>query len=158
MTVPSPGSFGGQCPSCRKCFANNSLILQHMNHPRTSCQNWFQYLEAVCLEQSTSASDDNTDYEMANANQEPLGGNLVTTTQCEVVHPNLPMVLGLGPGFMEWFHADPHAEKRSENIYYPFSSKDEWGLTSWLSCSGLSMRATDDLLALPIVCVQICAT
>ena len=158
MTVSSPGSFGGQCPSCRKCFANDSLILRHMNHPQTSCQNWFQYLKAVCLEQSTSASDDDTDYKMADADQEPLGSDLATTTQCEVVHPNLPTVLGLGPGFMEQFRADSHAEKRSENIYYLFSSKDKWGLTSWLSCSGLSMRVTDNLLALPIVRVQICAT
>jgi hypothetical protein len=55
---------------------------------------------------------------------------------------------------MDGFNADPYAEKRSGNVYHPFSSKEEWGLASWLLCSGLSMRAVDDFLALPIVSLE----
>ena len=69
----------------------------------------------------------------------------------EELHPNVPLILGTGPGFVDVFNVDRHAEKRKENLYFPFSSKEEWGLASWLLSSGLSMRAIDDFLALPIV-------
>ena len=69
----------------------------------------------------------------------------------EELHPTEPFIFGSGPGFTDVFNMDRHAEKRRENLYYPFSSKGEWGLASWLLCSGLSMRAIDDFLALPIV-------
>lgn len=76
----------------------------------------------------------------------------------ENIHPNIPRVFGSGPGFIDAFNSDHHAGKRSVNFYYPFSSKEEWGLASWLSQSGLSMRAIDDFLALLIVRPQTDAT
>lgn len=170
MAVPPPGSFEGQCPSCGKHFANDSFVLRHMNHPRTSCQNWFQFLASMRLEQSTSTSDDNSDRETANdcesaddretaSDHETANDHEETlATATQVVHPNTPSIFGLGAGFMDQFRADPLAGKRSENVYHLFSSKEEWGLASWLSCSGLSMRAIDDLLALPIVRVHLCVT
>ena len=69
----------------------------------------------------------------------------------EELHPNMPLILGSGPGFINTFNTDQHAEKRRENLFFPFSSKAEWGLASWLLCSGLSMRAIDDFLSLHIV-------
>ncbi|KAI6108121.1 hypothetical protein F5141DRAFT_974086, partial [Pisolithus sp. B1] len=36
--------------------------------------------------------------------------------------------------------------------FYPFSSKTEWQFTSWLSNSGLSMAAIDEILSLDIAC------
>ncbi|KAF9780072.1 hypothetical protein BJ322DRAFT_1141618 [Thelephora terrestris] len=74
-----------------------------------------------------------------------------TVARYEDVHPNIPQVLGTGAGFIDIFNSDRHAEKRKQNLYHPFSSKMEWGLASWLSRSGLSMRAIDDFLALPII-------
>ena len=55
------------------------------------------------------------------------------------------------PDFINIFNADQHAEKRRDNIYYPFSSKEEWSLALWLLCSRLSMRAINNFLSLPIV-------
>jgi hypothetical protein len=69
-------------------------------------------------------------------------------------HPNTPWIYGSGTGFMDVFNSDHHAEERKGNLYYPFSSKEEWSLASWLSRSGLSMRAIDDFLALPLVCFK----
>lgn len=89
--------------------------------------------------------------EVTNANNNVSGYNVPTSMRYEDIHPNTSSVFGSGPGFMDRFDADPHAGERSENVYYPFSSKEEWGLASWLLCSGLSMRAIDDFLALPIV-------
>ena len=72
----------------------------------------------------------------------------------EEFHPNVPLIFGSGPGLIDAFKADQHAEKRKENLYYPFSSKAEWGLALWLLRSGLLMRAIDNFLALPIVSPQ----
>ena len=69
----------------------------------------------------------------------------------EDTHPNTPSFFGSGPMFMHQFNTDLLANQRQTNLYCPFSSKEEWGLASWLLCSGLSMRAIDEFLALPIV-------
>ena len=54
---------------------------------------------------------------------------------------------------MEGFHADEFSEERSQNIFYPFSSKGEWQLASFLSRTGLSMRFVDEFLSLDLVSV-----
>jgi hypothetical protein len=78
------------------------------------------------------------------------------TKYYEEFHPNVPLIFGSGPGFMDIFDADNHNEKRKENLYYPFSLKGEWGIALWLLSSGLSMRAIDDFLSLPIVSSMLC--
>jgi len=75
-------------------------------------------------------------------------------THYEDLHPSTPFIFGVGPGFMDMFGADCNAEKQRGNLYYPFSSKEEWGLALWLLCSGLSMRAINDFLTLPIVSLE----
>lgn len=145
-----PPSFGGQCPSCHKHFANDSCVLRHMNHPRTSCVSSFEFFESTPNPNGqTSTTRDELD-----RNDETPHDNGATdgpSTKYYELHPNTPLIFGTGPGFIDNFNADRHAAKRRENLYYPFSSKAEWGLASWLLCSGLSMRAIDDFLALPIV-------
>lgn len=167
MPPSSPASFGSQCPSCGKYFASDSNVLRHMNQQNSSCASWFKFLESIHLEPPTHpatrhpTSRDSTsnggDHEMTNIYERADDPLITTTTCCETAHTNTPSVLGSGPGFMEQFDRDPNAEKRNGNLYYPFLSKEEWSLASWLSCSGLSMRAIDDFLALPIVSLWIYA-
>lgn len=154
------GSLGSQCPSCHKCFVNDSLVLRHMNNPRTSCATWSDFSgsqgqlhnpadrHAFHDDNETPPDDEIT------SNNETSDSYASTATYYEDIHPNVPFIFGSGPGFMNVFNADPHTEKRRGNIYYPFSSKEEWGLASWLLCSGLSMRAIDDFLSLPIVSLK----
>ena len=149
--TPFP-SFNGQCPSCHKRFSRDSSILRHMNNPHTSCMTWFDFLESLHspighpspnLHDESGPSEETTnDNEAADCSR---------TRYFEDTHPNVPHIFGSGPGFTDLLDSDPHAEKRRENLYFPFSSKVEWGLASWLLCSGLSMRAIDDFLSLPIV-------
>ena len=40
---------------------------------------------------------------------------------------------------MDVFNADKFADKRKENLHYPFASKQDWEMGSWLLQSGLSM-------------------
>ena len=56
-----------------------------------------------------------------------------------------------GQTFMDGFDADVFAEERSVNIFYPFASKYDWELASWLYNSRLSMAEIDKFLSLQIV-------
>ena len=159
--MDSSPSFGGQCPSCQKRFANDSCVLRHMNHPATSCMSSFDFLESILRPTRQTPTTDHqnseTNYEIGDETANSNETTNVSGADCyEDVHPNVPIILESGAGFMDDFNADRHAEKRRENLYFPFSSKAEWGLASWLLCSGLSMRAINDFLALPIVSSQIC--
>lgn len=153
-----PPSLNRKCPSCLKLFANDSSVLRHMNHPSTSCLSWFAYLESMSppTHNETSHNHNTTHSDGVPLDDEPMGD--LNMPSHEDIHPNTPRVFGSGPGFVDVFNSDRHAGKRSINIYYPFSSKEEWGLASWLSQSGLSMRAVDDFLALPIVRPRMGAT
>ena len=165
-------SLDGECPSCHKRFENTSLVLRHMNNPMTSCASWHDFLESITREQprhppnhhpgqgpgTNNDTDDNDDADGNDAdnanNDNNNSANHHTSTHYEDVHPNHSSIFAFGPGFMDTFNSDPSAEKRSVNIYYPFSSKEEWSLASWLLCSGLLMRAINDFLALPIVSLE----
>ncbi|KIM69832.1 hypothetical protein SCLCIDRAFT_102953, partial [Scleroderma citrinum Foug A] len=49
------------------------------------------------------------------------------------------------------FANDPHATHWKNNLYYPFASRADWQLVSWLLCSHLSMAAIDKFLSLELV-------
>ena len=161
-------SLGSQCPSCQKEFLDDSRVLRHMNNPHTSCQSWLQFLESTLQgvsgpsttahpSPSSQANDTTNNNESASNNdtthdnESTSDNDMSATMHYEDVHPNAPSFFGSGPTFMDKFSTDSHADKREENLYYPFRSREEWSLSSWLLCSGLSMRAIDDFLALPIV-------
>lgn len=55
---------------------------------------------------------------------------------------------GPGRSFLSEFDSDQHAQQQKSNMYYPFASKDDWQLASWLLRSGLSMNAIDEFLSL----------
>ena len=156
---PTSPSLNHQCPLCHKPFETNSSVLRHMNHPRTSCLTWIDFLESLSPPAGPASSHDGLNDTSHNntthadedmPDDEPISGP--NAPPYEDAHPNIPHVFGPGLGFIDMFNADHHAEKRRDNLYYPFSSKEEWGLASWLSRSGPSMRAIDDFLALPMVC------
>ncbi|KAI5985287.1 hypothetical protein EDD15DRAFT_2176081 [Pisolithus albus] len=56
-----------------------------------------------------------------------------------------------GSTFINKFDADEFGQQRSSNIYYPFASRGDWELGSWLLRSGLSMGAIDVFLSLDLV-------
>ncbi|KAF9777995.1 hypothetical protein BJ322DRAFT_1114538 [Thelephora terrestris] len=156
-----PPSLNGQCPSCHRWFETEAAVLRHMNHRSTSCLTWFDYLESISPHpgypssrnqsnrDEATRSDDTTHSDEPMLEDEPVSDS--NRPRYEDIHPNAPFVFGSGPGFIDAFNSNRHAEKRKSNLYYLFYHKEEWGLASWLSRSGLSMRAIDDFLALPIV-------
>jgi hypothetical protein len=54
-------------------------------------------------------------------------------------HPATVKSFGIRSTFMNKFDNNLHAEDRREHLFYPFSSREEWQLASFLLCSGLSM-------------------
>jgi hypothetical protein len=58
---------------------------------------------------------------------------------------------GNGTSFMAQFDYDRFANERTANLYYPFASKEEWELASFLLCSSLSMHAIDIFLSSDLV-------
>ncbi|KAI5992235.1 hypothetical protein EDD15DRAFT_2168646 [Pisolithus albus] len=59
-----------------------------------------------------------------------------------------------GSTFINKFDADEFGQQRSSNIYYPFASRGDWELGSWLLRSGLSMGAIDVFLSLDLLKVR----
>jgi hypothetical protein len=66
-------------------------------------------------------------------------------------YPGAAKAFGLGKTLMDIFDMDRHAGKRMELLYYPFASKTEWGLASFLLRSDLSMNSIDKFLKLELV-------
>lgn len=58
---------------------------------------------------------------------------------------------GSGTTFMQQFECDDFAEERTQNLYYPFSSRAEWELAAFLLRSDLSLAALDKFLSLNLV-------
>lgn len=66
-------------------------------------------------------------------------------------YPGSAKVFGSGGTFMDKFDADQYSSERKEHLYYPFASRDEWELGSYLLRSSLSMGAIDKFLKLELV-------
>ena len=49
------------------------------------------------------------------------------------------------------FDNDRFFNEHNDNLYYPFASRDEWELASFLLYSNLSMAAIDRFLSLKLV-------
>ena len=56
-----------------------------------------------------------------------------------------------GLTFMDQFDTDPFSARRTTNLYYPFASRQDWELGSWLLRSGLSLVAIDKFFSLELV-------
>ena len=65
--------------------------------------------------------------------------------------PGAAQTFGRAASFMDVFDADVHADKRKQYPYYPFASKGEWQLASFLLCSDLSMGVINKFLKLELV-------
>jgi len=70
---------------------------------------------------------------------------------CTEEYPGAAQTYGQGPTLMYIFDSDAYAQTREDLPYYPFASRDEWELASFLLRSDLSMSALDEFLSLSMV-------
>ncbi|KAG2368995.1 hypothetical protein BDR07DRAFT_1447977 [Suillus spraguei] len=81
------------------------------------------------------------------ASVDPSAGPRPGTVQ--QYHPNMPVTLPGGKNHLQKMDNDIHANIRNtKNIYYPFTSKSEFDLASWLSSRALSQKEVDSFLCL----------
>lgn len=103
--------------------------------------------EVIDVEMSTP--DDFT--EASQAMDGPGGAVYMPTNRSEKFPHAAEPEAGKGQMFMEWHNADEFACHRKHNIYYPWASKSEWELASFLLRSSLSMTEIDEFLKLEMV-------
>ena len=154
-------------------------MLQHMNNPASRCILFLD--ELVKLSEAVGSSQDNDserqpescvvqeDFPMHEphdySDTVPLPGQQNSPSDSWFsdaarasaddyfveAYPNASQVYGRGETLMEIFDADVNAENRRDNLYYPFASRQEWQMASFLLRSSLSMTAVDEFLSLELV-------
>jgi hypothetical protein len=159
-----------RCLQCNKSFKSLQRVLSHMNQPSGSCRPDFTcrlirvsdqlkpYHRPAATPQHGTTTDDTTthhesipveDFYVPNAlsmsDKEPDG------IYTEEYVGAAKVVTGAGKTFIDEFNDDKYAQARKENIFYPFASRDEWQMGSFLLRSNLSMSAIDDFLSLELV-------
>ncbi|KAJ6571013.1 hypothetical protein DFH09DRAFT_1246876 [Mycena vulgaris] len=169
------------CPFCTKKFPNQSILLNHLNQPSGRChhafhiRNFAKRLRRNRPRGSSPPEDENwtTDDEIAmNVDVDlnptamdvdesfPPGSETDSVEADFVGHTNrtcredfrgAARTVGGGKTFIDHFHNDQHADKRAQNLYYPFATEEEWELVSWLTRANLSMAATNEFLKLRLV-------
>ena len=162
---------GYWCPQCNKCFNVENTVIKHMGQPWSDCAtSWMHNLEDI----SSNLSDHNVlipsqlvpnlyaqDAPMDDApiadQEEPdcldNGSNVQSDTRSwhTDMNPGAAHTYGPGTTFMDKFDCDEHANRRTHNIYYPFSSRSDWQLGAWLLHSHLSIESINQFLHLDLV-------
>lgn len=158
-----------RCPSCGKVgFANHEAVARHMSQPKSGCSTWSDNLirlheellparsrptqqDSMAIDEDTGSAHDF--YDEGVSERVPANGPLPATPTSTVRFPDAAHSFEGGKTFLDKFDADHFGKYRVSNIYYPYSSRDEWELASWLLRSSLSMSAIDSFLSLDLVCV-----
>ena len=153
-----------RCPRCGKKFKDQTSLLQHMNQPYSSCLTHFKECIniATTLQSGPTESDDiQQSFDFMDTAQDYFASSLpASTTQNPEdrrspfnikKNPTSGSVYGCGETFMDQCDNDNFSERRKGNIYYPFASRDEWELASFLLRSSLSMAAVNSFLKLELV-------
>lgn len=163
-----------RCPRCAKKFKDQTSLLQHMNQPISSCLTHFE----ECVNIATTLQPDPTISESDNMDRQRFEPSDFMDTAEDYLpasyrsslpastsqnpedkqnpfnikkHPTSGGVYGCGETFMDQCDKDRFTEMRKGNLYYPFASRDEWELASFLLRSRLSMAAVDRFLKLQLV-------
>lgn len=170
-----------RCPRCGKKFKDDGRVLRHMTQPRSACRSFVQQL--VCIsrkinlepkrgrEQPISSSSNHpvvSDFDMLEGDpdypflehgnfedvnsEQPSEGFGIPPPFIEQ-YSSASEIHGHGPTFMELFYRDTHSQHRADNVFYPFASKQDWEIASWLVRSNLSIPVIDEFLSLELVCL-----
>lgn len=143
-----------RCPACGKRFAD---ILRHLNHRQSKCSDWFSAANAHHHHRSPSPLNE---FNLDDPTDPPASENIPSTppplsqpspSRACIRFPGAARIYGRAKTFLDRFNDDQFSEFRATNVYYPFSGKNEWELSSFLLSSGLSMRKIDEFLQLKMV-------
>ena len=136
-----------------------------MSQPRSGCNSWLDDLVRIqehLTQPRTSHVDDmpERENEACAIHPYPDAGEFfdmdvdvgVAEPGVDVEYfPHAARVYDGGLTFMDQFDTDTFNAQRKANLYYPFASRQDWELGSWLLRSGLSLVAIDIFLSLELV-------
>ena len=148
-----------------------------MNQPVSSCLTHFQELidiantlqrrtipqpasdngmsQPLCFMDTTEDAPPDLVHSTFNSEASPPRNTRTRTTEHPFrikKHPMAGKTFGRGDTFMDHFDNDGFASARSQGcLYYPFASRDEWELASFLLCSQMSLADIDRFLKLQLV-------
>lgn len=139
------------CVFCGSSFDIEANLLRHMNNPNSSCRprRGNPLSDNFCDSAPTS---NETDLSME-IDESSFTTSIPSATLYSVINHPAPIkeLHGKGKSFMDAFHDDEYAQERENNLFYPFASREEWQLASYLLCSDLSNAAIDEFLKLDLV-------
>ncbi|KAG0700898.1 hypothetical protein DFH29DRAFT_1000703 [Suillus ampliporus] len=160
MSVPT-------CPKCGKTFTKESSVTHHLSQPQTSCHssirdivNISQFTQVEPWEEPGMSTDrflqlsdndqvhadDDSDFNFMDNNFGESGDPL------EEKYEGAGMCYSQdGLTFLDLFDVDEYAEYMKENLFYPFTAKEEWEVGDFILRSSLSMAAIDEFLKLPMI-------
>lgn len=165
MEIPTYLVIMPRCPQCARKCQNQKSLLSHMNQPLGSCHSHTKEIATIANELQhyhgrESLRERNP---RDNLNDTLLFPTLSNNMDVDYDHHEEPATFlieeyegagasfGHGTTFMDHFDQDIHASERQHNVYYPFVSKDEWELASFLLGSDLSMADITKFLSLKLV-------
>jgi hypothetical protein len=151
-----------------------------MNQPISSCRTYYEELLQIAETtgspegvQSSGIRPEDRIYEMDGMDRSAGGSSPISRSPTPMAvdedpmintassHNNTPFftefypgaskIFGSGPTFMDNFDNDQFSKERQTHSHYPFASKDEWQIASFLLRSDLSMAALDKFFKLEFV-------
>lgn len=164
---------GPRCPRCGARFGKEADVTNHMNQPWSKCASWMTDLEWIsdavkikkinCHNLNESETNANPSFQDQEAGDDGINAEETFAaesganqdTQYVETFSGAGDVYGTGTTFMDDFKSNKYAGHRCQNIYYPFQTRSEWELASWLLRSGLSMQSINNFLSLELVCYQL---
>ncbi|KAF8889829.1 hypothetical protein BD779DRAFT_1610913 [Infundibulicybe gibba] len=166
-----------RCHRCSRQFKTRSSVLKHINQPTSSCRSMRTHKftrisnsHLISSHRRGLESMGDTAMEIQDQFQtfvfdqpetiaahegipEPLP-DAHTSQHRQMITEDFPgaaQTFGTGPTFLDKFNMDQYAMERTTNLYYPFASKEEWELASFLLLSKLSMAAINQMLSLQLI-------
>ncbi|KAJ6557091.1 hypothetical protein B0H10DRAFT_1847032 [Mycena sp. CBHHK59/15] len=167
-----------RCSVCTKKFFNTTHLLSHMNQPNGRCHSSLHSasfkirhrnpqrklnLPRSNAQRVSSRSTEHVEFEIApmdvdyeaDVNYGPEMNleeeSFDTQKAYREEFTGAAQVQPGGDTFKAVFERDQYAEQRKLNMYYPFASRDEWELVSFIVRSNMTLAATDEFLKLRLV-------
>ncbi|KAG1801793.1 hypothetical protein EV424DRAFT_1545364 [Suillus variegatus] len=167
------------CPKCGTVFTKDSSVTCHLSQPRTSCHSSVRDIvdileftdvvppqrsldlpqnldtSSVGMGQGFGVGDDSQfDAQAGDSMDTNLDGDLAGNsppTNEEWYEGAARCYSQDGNTFLDLFDTDEHAEYRKENLFYPFTLREEWEVADLLLRSALSMAAINNFLQLSMI-------
>jgi len=151
------------CPQCSCKWPDQMSVLTHLNQPLGSCYSyqeemtsmadelqlfyWWKKVANVQVDMDVDMIEVQSDVHEADLANVPLEKDPCFIEEYE----GAAQIFGSGTTFIDEFNSDTHQSECIDNHYYPFVSKFEWELASFLLLSDLSMASIMKFLSLHLV-------